>query len=138
MRAQLITTLAMLVGLSVAGPLTGSAQPPTTLSGTWGGERIRVDAGAATVRIQVDCNIARLERAVPLDAAGGFAIEVTFVPLRGVALDGAEERPTSRVTGRLEKDVLQITIGPEGTDPAGGFTLQRNGKATLPNCKMRS
>ena len=86
MRIQIVTALAMCVALVFPGALAVPAQSPSTLSGTWGGERIRLDAGAASVRIQVDCYLARLDRAVSLDAAGGFAIDVTFVPVRGVAL----------------------------------------------------
>lgn len=140
MRVQTVTALplAILIGLGALGTAEEVMQSASTLSGTWAGERIRVDGGSATVRIQVDCHVARLDRALSLDRAGGFAIEVTFVPMRGVALDGPDERPPSRVVGRIEKDVLQLTIEPDGNEPSGTFTLQRNGKAKLPNCKMRS
>ena len=140
MRVRIVTALsaAIVIGLGAIGTAGEPVQRSATLSGTWAGERIRVDGGSATLRIQVDCHVARLDHAVSLDGTGGFAIEVTFVPMRGVAIDGADERPPSQVVGRLEQDVLQVTIGPDGNEPAGTFTLQRNGKARLPNCKMRS
>jgi hypothetical protein len=72
-----------------------------------------------------------------LDKAGRFTLAITFVPLGGAPIDGPEDRPQSRVTGRVEKDVLHLTIAPEGSEAAGTFTLQRNGKAKLPNCRFR-
>jgi hypothetical protein len=143
MRMQIATVfvLAIALGPFVPGAFVAAqalAQPPSRLAGSWGGDRIRVVAGSETVQIQVDCHLASLDRPLSLDAAGKFTIEATFVPIRGVPLDGTETPPPLRVVGRLEKDVLQITIGPEGTEPAGTFTLQRNGKPKLPNCKMRS
>jgi hypothetical protein len=141
MRLVLSMALIPMLWAAEAGG-TGPAQtatPPATplLSGTWGGDRIRVDGSAAGVRIQVDCFLVQLDKGVPL-ANGAFRVEATFTPMRPVALEGSEKRPPSQLTGRVAGDTLTLTIEPKDVEPAGTFILTRNGKATLPNCKMRS
>jgi hypothetical protein len=122
-----------LVGIEVA-----SMQSPPTLTGTWGGERIRLDGGEKGVRIQIDCLLAQPDHAIVLDAAGTFTTSATFARIRGVALDGSEQRPAVRIAGRVDRDVLHLTITPDDVEEAGSFTLRRNGKARLPNCRLRS
>jgi hypothetical protein len=136
MRLSLVCPISVALIASAAG--LAAMQAPKSLSGTWGGDRIRLDVSGTGARLQVDCFLGRVEETIVPDDSGSFAITVAFAPLRGVALDGEEDRRESRVTGRVEKDVLQVTIGPEGSEPAGTFTLRRNGKSKLPNCKMRS
>lgn len=142
MRISLL--LASLVAAIAASVHTGGAvaQTVTTvqphLVGTWGGDRISVAGTAGSIRIQVDCVVATADEAIHLDKTGRFAATLTFVPVRGVTLDGAEERPASHVSGRLERDVLHVTVIPEGTEAAGTFTLRKNAKARLPNCRLRS
>lgn len=109
-----------------------------TLAGTWGGDRISVAATSGSVRIQVDCVVATADDAINLDGKGAFTARLTFVPVRGAALDGAEQRPVSTVKGRVEKGVLHLTITPEGSEAAGTFTLRVDTKAKLPNCRLRS
>lgn len=134
--ASLVMTL-VAGGARPSGAPAPADQPPSAITGRWGGQRIRIDVSATGARIQVDCLVASREGAVAVDDAGGFALAMTFAPIRGVALDGEEERPLSHVTGRLENDRLVITIAPKDAEPSGSFTLERNGKATLPNCRMR-
>jgi hypothetical protein len=133
---MVLTLIAGGAGSCAARPV--SAQTPQALVGMWGGERIRVDAAATSVRIQVDCLLARADEAIAVDKAGTFSLTVRFAPLRAVEPDEPEERPMSRVTGRIENDVLHLTIAPEGSEGAGTFTLRRNARANLPNCKLRS
>lgn len=141
MRNSVVAASLLLVAVAVVMNLNAveAAQdaPAPTLSGMWGGDRIRLDGAASGARIQVDCLTASIDHAIRLDAAGTFTVALTFVPLRGVAPDGEEKRQASQVTGRVEKDTLRLTIGPADTEPAGTFTLERNKKATLPNCRMR-
>jgi hypothetical protein len=122
------------------GPLAhrGTAVTEQTLLGTWGGEGIRVEGTTTGARIQVDCLLARTDEAIPLDESGKFAITMKFAPLQGAILEDAEDGPSSRVKGRVEKDVLHLTIGSEDPGLERTFTLQRNAKAKLPNCKLRS
>ena len=108
------------------------------LVGTWGSDRISVASTAGSIRIQVDCVVATADEAIHLDKSGRFAVTLTFVPVRGVVLDGSEGRPASHVSGRLDKDVLHVTVMPDGTEAAGMFTLRKNAKPKLPNCRLRS
>jgi hypothetical protein len=122
------------------GPLArrGTPQSVQTLLGAWGGEGVRVDGTTTGARVQVDCLLARTEEAIPLDESGEFVITMTFTPLQGAGMEGPEERPPTRVKGRAEKDVLHLTIGSEDPATERTFKLQRNAKARLPNCKLRS
>ena len=138
MRVPLIVPILVVVLMASAPGPSAMQEPQPPLSGTFGGDRIRLDLTGTGARIQVDCFQGRVDAPIVPDRSGRFAIAVTFAALRGVALDGEEKRATSQVTGRAEKDVLQVTIGPEGSEPAGTFTARRNGKPKLPNCKMRS
>ncbi|MEZ5420947.1 MAG: hypothetical protein R2708_26895 [Vicinamibacterales bacterium] len=126
-----------LIAAGAGGARAATQGSDAALIGRWGGDRIRIDGSAAGSRIQVDCLLARTDDAIALDASGAFSITVSFVPIRGVALDGQEERPPSRVTGRVEKDVLRLSIGPADGEPSGSFTLERNGAGRLPNCRLR-
>ncbi len=125
-------------GAARAASRSEPAQTDQTLIGTWGGDRIRMDAAATGARIQVDCLFANTDEAIPLDKNGTFAITVTFVPTRGAQLDGPENPPASKVTGRVEDDVLHITIVAADSEANGTFKLQRNSKGKLPNCRFRS
>lgn len=120
---------------SVAHPQTTHEAPP--LVGAWGGDGIRVDSAAAGVRIQVACFTARLDQPIRPTAAGAFTIAVTFVPIRGVANADEDDRPASWVSGTVDRDAMTLTIEPRDQEPGGAFTLRRNAKATLPNCRMR-
>ena len=114
-----------------------SAQDPAPLVGRWGGDRIRLDAATTGVRLQVECFRATVEQPIHPAADGTFALTVTFVPIRGVAPDADEQRPTSRVRGAVVNDTLSITIEPRDVEPGGVFRLERNAAATLPNCRIR-
>jgi hypothetical protein len=142
MRGTFVVT-PIVIALAVSGapgPLghRGTALAEQALLGTWGGEGIRVDGTTTGARIQVDCLLARTDEAIPLDESGEFVITMTFAPLQGAAMEDAEDAPSSRVKGRLEKDALHLTIGSEDPAAERTFTLRRNAKAKLPNCKLRS
>ena len=126
------------IGAGTAAVRPEPAQTEQTLIGVWGGDRIRLDGTTTGARVQLDCMVARTEEALTLDKTGAFAVAMTFVPIRGVQIDGPEDRLASRVTGQIENDVLHITITSEQSEANGTFTLRLNGKAKLPNCRLRS
>jgi hypothetical protein len=133
----------IVIALAVVGALGPLAHRGTALSeqvllDTWGGEGIRVDGTTTGARIQVDCLLARTDEAIPLDESGEFVITMTFAPLQGAMMEDPEDGPSSRVRGRVQKDVLHLTIGSDDPAAERTFTLQRNAKAKLPNCKLRS
>ena len=142
MRSSLVVApfLFVLVACGTHGAAAGPelAQTQQTLVGTWGAERVRLDGATTGARIQLDCLLARTDEAIRLDDAGAFSIVMAFEPLRGVQIDSPEHTPPSRVTGRVERNVLHLTIGSQESEANETFTLQRNGKATLPNCRLRS
>lgn len=139
MRVALLTAAAVVVG---AG-LTMSAQAPepkaARLDGAWGGNHAKVIAGAADVRVQIECLAGRLETAIPVGANGTFAVRMRLAPIRGVQIEGAvDDGPMAEVSGTIAKDTLQLTIGPPDIAGAGTYRLTRGGKAVLPNCRLRS
>jgi hypothetical protein len=141
MRGTLVVT-PMVIALAVSGSpgphARGAAPAAQTLLGTWGGEGIRVEGTTTGARVQVDCQLARTDEAISLDESGEFVITMTFAPLQGAPMEDPEDGPSSRIKGRVEKDVLHLTIGSEDPEVERIFTLQRNAKAKLPNCKLRS
>lgn len=122
-------------GAGLGGQTVTAGRP---LTGRWGGDQVRLDASAAGAKLQIGCHLATVESPVTPDAAGAFTLAVTFVPFRGVHIEGDETHPKSTVNGRVEKDTLRLTIEPPVADTAGTLTLTRGGPAKLPNCRMRS
>lgn len=130
-----VAALAVGGGAGLDGQTVTAGRP---LTGRWGGDQVRLDATATGAKLQIGCHLATVEGPVAPDASGAFTLTLTFVPVRGVHIEGDETHPKSTVKGRVEKDTLRLTIEPPVADAAGTLTLTRNGTAKLPNCRMRS
>lgn len=130
--------MALAIGTASLGARMPAAQS-RVLDGTWGGDRIRLIASSRDLRLQIDCLAGRLEAPVALDTAGRFGFSMRLVPIGGARLEGDDgEAPLARISGRVEQDAMRLTVGPEGRDGSGAYALTRGGKATLPNCRLRS
>lgn len=117
--------------------VTAVQDTPTPVMGMWGGEGVRLDATESGARLQVACFIATHETPLTANADGRFEVSMTFAVIGGAQPDEVESRPASRVVGSVTGSAMRLTITPEDAQPSGAFTLERQAKATLPNCRLR-
>lgn len=139
MRTSTVTSIVVALATAVPGaPPPDAGGAGRALVGSFGGEGIRVAASATESRIQVQCQLASVDKAISLDDQGRFALSVAFVALQGAPLDDVQDRPQAQVVGRVEGDALRLTIASSGSEADGTFTLRRNARAKLPNCRLRN
>lgn len=134
---------AALVLWLMSGAMHPEAQAPAPagggLEGTWGGEHIRLIVSSGDLRLQIECLAGHRETQVALAKGGTFKTALPLAPMRGAQLEGGDtDVPLAELSGTITGDTMRLTVGPEGREGAGTYTLTRGGKATLPNCRFRS
>ena len=87
--------------------------------------------------IEFDCGFAWVDGAIPLDAAGAFAVAGTFLQERpGPTRPQGPPRRPMRLTGSVKDDTMnmRVTLTDQNED-IGSFTLAFGADARLVKCR---
>jgi hypothetical protein len=128
------------IGLALAGcaPAATSDNPPgEPLTGTWGGEHVRLELSPAGGAVEYDCAHGGLTEPMRPGARGDFEVRGVHVPEHGGPIRQGE-RPDSmpaRFVGRVDGDRMTLRVF-TGTRPdtLGPFELRRGGDARVFKC----
>lgn len=123
--------------LLATGCTTAAAMPEGPLSGSWGGEHVRLTFTPEIALVEFDCGSGRIEVPVTPGPDGRFTAEGSHSPGQG-GPDRVDQRPAihlARYHGRVTGDEMVL----EGEVPSigaklGPYRLRRGAEPTLFRC----
>jgi hypothetical protein len=121
------------LGCVAAYPGKGKSE---TLTGSWGGEHISLEATAQGARIEYDCAQGTIDDPIVLDRDGRFGAKGTHTAEHaGPVREGepAEGQP-ARYRGRVKGGTLELTVTLSSGEEVGSFTLTRDAQPRLTKC----
>src|SRR5258705_10892221 len=89
------------------GPL---GRMDSVLTGTWGGEHMRLEVSSKGARIEYDCAPGTIDQPMTLDRSGYFDVRGVHVTERGgpVREGGRSDRLAARYTGVIEDQTIPL------------------------------
>lgn len=132
-RAGVIVSMALLwLGCS-----SGRGMPGQTVSGSWGGEHVRLVAGDSTVSMEFDCAHGWVDGVITADAGGRFSVTGTYVMESGAYREGDPLRKHAvRLRGQVVGSAMSVTVTEVLTgNDLGTYQLQLDGEARLFKCQ---
>jgi hypothetical protein len=125
MARRYLTMVAAVVAIGCSDSLS-----PEDFYGIWGDEGVRLTLSPTQARLETSCWAGDL--AIPLQIDGEEFTAVGTLLQQGGAAGGDESRIVT-ATGRLDGDILRLTIDPASVG-LGPWTLQRDAQVTIPGC----
>jgi hypothetical protein len=85
---------------------------PAQITGTWGGDGIRLTAGPARVDLLFDCGEGSIERGIRLDDKGRFDVDGRVLPYSPGPASNMDDREEYRVRyqGRVHAETMTLTL----------------------------
>lgn len=102
---------------------------PEDFYGVWADDGVRLTLTVSQARLETSCWAGDL--AIPIQVDGKEFNAVGTLNQQGGA--GGNESRLVTVTGRLDGDLLRLTIGPASIG-LGPYTLERDAQVTIPGC----
>jgi hypothetical protein len=129
-----VVSFALFVGCESDSLCPGARPAPIT--GTWGGDGIRLTAGPARVDLQFDCAEGRIEGAIRPDDKGRFDVYGLYLPYPPGPASSGDDRKEYRVRyqGRVDTDSMMLTLTLVDTDQKPvefELTFGETGRITL-------
>jgi hypothetical protein len=137
LRAARLVALVALLPAAACGPLAGT-DAPRVPSGTWGGDRIRLDVTSSGANIEYDCAHGTIDEAIVVDGTSRFSVAGTHTFERGGSIRSgkAPDRHPARYNGRVVGDTMEITVAVTDTNRRiGRFMVFLNHSARLVKCR---
>jgi len=109
----------------------------SVLTGTWGGEHMRLEVSSKGARIDYDCAHGTIDQPMTLDSSGYFDVRGVHITERGGPVREGERSDAlaARYTGRIQDQTMTITvILTESKEVAGTFTLGFGKTPRLKKC----
>jgi hypothetical protein len=138
LRATRLVILVALVLPAAACGSMGGTDAPRVPSGTWGGDRIRLDVTSSGAKIEYDCAHGTIDEAIVVDGTSRFSVAGTHTFERGGSSRSgkAPDRHPARYDGRVVGDTMEITVTVADTNRRiGRFMLFLNHSARLVKCR---
>src|SRR5262245_47867045 len=117
-------------GIAVALSLIAGCAPTTPsaiVSGTWGGDHIRLDVTSLGATVEYDCAHGTIDEPLSPDRQGHFSAAGTHTiePGGPVRVDEPVSRHPAQYTGQVSGDTLQLTVTVTDTQQTlGPFSLK--------------
>ena len=114
-----------------------SGRMDNVLTGTWGGQHMRLEVSSSGASIEFDCAHGTIDQPMTLDSRGYFDVRGTLVTERGGPVrEGERSDPSAaRYTGRIEGETMTITVVlTNSKEIAGTFTLGYGKPPRLRKC----
>lgn len=106
------------------------------IEGPWAGEHIQLEADAQGARIEADCASGTIAGPLRPGADGRFAATGTFdAQQAGPQAANAPSAAAARYTGRVQDDLMTLSILAPGASEAQTFTLRRGARVKLRRCR---
>ena len=134
--ARLVTLVALVLPAEACGSLARTDAPRVS-SGTWGGDRIRLDVTSSGAKIEYDCAHGTIDEAIVVDGTSRFSVPGTHTFERGGSIGSgkAADRHPARYDGRVVGDTMEITATVTDTNRRiGRFMLFLNHSARFEKC----
>lgn len=127
--------IAVLVALTAAG-CGDSPNAPDALTGTWGGEHVRLTVVSGGGQLEFDCARGAMTEALVPQSDGSFNVAGYYVAEQGgpVRDDGREVRRPTTYSGRVSGSTLTLRFVVEGDMVYGPYTLERDRAAVIRKC----
>lgn len=127
----------LLLLLAACTQSVGSGREDTPVTGTWGGDHLRLELTSMGGDAEYDCAHGGLQEPITLDARGSFAVRGVHVREHGGPVREGE-RPDSvpaRYVGRVDGDrmTMRVLVGAR-PDTLGPFALKRGAEARVFKC----
>lgn len=108
------------------------------MSGTWGGEHVRLQISEDAAEIEFDCARGAIRGAIPLDEQGRFEVPGSYVRERPGPIrvgDEPKQRPASYAGSiRDQTMTLRVTLT-DSKESIGTFSLQHGSGGTVRKCR---
>ena len=138
MKLLSFTAFLLMAAAAISAPKEESRTVP---AGAWGGNGIALTVDESGAKLELDCAHGRIAQPLALDADGRFELTGTFVrerpgPVRMGPNGEAQEEKGAPATysGRLEGDVLRLTIRFENGGESRPLEARRGQAARLHKC----
>ena len=114
------------------GPLGAGPVP----AGVWGSDGANLTVAADGATLELSCASGIVQRALLMDADGGFQADGTYGRVGGaVPPGGVFPRYAAVFQGKVAGDVLTLTVHPSGGDPdLGPYALRRGRRGQIFFC----
>jgi hypothetical protein len=128
--------IALLAGLFGVMACAGETTGPD-LSGTWGGRHLELFVFEDSVRLEFECALGTIEKALRLDGSGRFDVAGVYIRGHGGPIREGEipdEHP-ARYAGQVRGSHMELTvILTESADTVGSFSLTRGEPGRVIRC----
>ena len=124
-------------GIPVPPPESRATRKDVALSGSWGGEGIRLEVTGEGARVEYDCAHGTVDRRIAPDGRGVFDVPGTHVEEHGGPV---REAPSGsypvRYAGRVDGNEMTLTVtrAADG-DVIGTFSLARGREPSIVKCR---
>jgi len=110
--------------------------PLSHVTGDWGGAQARLAIFADGGRLDLSCASASLDTPLVATGNGGFSASGHYEEFGGgpTLADAAPALIAARFTGRVDGDVMQLSMQVHGAAAAQHFTLERGRRVKLVRC----